>query len=299
MKRRPSTLTMAEKCGMAAHLAEKFPETSDPAERGSGVHLEIAIGKPQSPEAKAAWAWLSRRHPGADVQHERRVQLADPETGEVLTEGTADVVVHIDDVAVVYDWKTGMRDNVAPAGSNLQLLTYGVAVALADGANAFRVAAVFLDGDSEPHVDESPLFTQAEWWPLLESIKAAASKPVEAKPGEHCRDCYQRRVCPSYQERTKLALTLVAKPNDIALTDATAAEMILRVKQVREAADLAEEMVRAHVSGGGRVEAAGKVYLPTNCNGRETADVAALKRDGLEKYVKRGNGYQTWKWVRA
>jgi hypothetical protein len=60
---RPSALQMAEHCGLASKLAEAYPETSSAADRGAGIHAEIARAimggvAPTSPEARAAVAWL-------------------------------------------------------------------------------------------------------------------------------------------------------------------------------------------------------------------------------------------------
>ncbi len=94
---RPSALQLAEKCGLASRLAEQHPEASPAADRGTAIHREIAralLGReaPTTPEAKAAVAWARERLNVSAV--EAPVCLRDPETDEVITEGTADLVCH-------------------------------------------------------------------------------------------------------------------------------------------------------------------------------------------------------------
>jgi hypothetical protein len=292
---RPSALQLAEKCGLASRLAEQFPEASPAADRGTAIHEEIASGRPQSLEAIVAVLWLGKL-PG-DVSHDVRVTLADPETGDVITRGTADLVASHGDDLLVVDWKTGRPEFVAPAAENLQLHAYGLAVALDCGLEAYRVALGFLDGD-QLTLDEAPPVKGAEMWTMFNRIKAAAARPPVASPGEHCARCWSRVHCHAWRDRVTTALALL--PGEaVALTDETATALALRLADVKKAAEVAEEMVKAHVRGGGRVEHDGKIYAPSMVAGRKTADVKALEAAGLGQYVKQGAGYETWKWRRA
>ncbi len=177
------------------------------------------------------------------------------------------------DIVVVVDWKTGRRENVPPVDENLQLLAYGLAAGLASDAKGFRCIIAFLDGD-RVDADESRIYHQADWWPLLERVKAAASRPAVATPGAHCGGCYQRAHCSSWTARASTALALIER-RELELTPETAAQLLLRVQAVREAADFAEEMARSFVRNGGRIEADGKAYAPQMVNGRRTGPTLA------------------------
>ena len=76
--------------------------------------------------------------------------------------------------------------------------------------------------------------------------------------------------------------------------------MILRVQAIREAADMAEELVRAHVRGGGTVEADGKVYAPSMVAGRRSGPtVKELEAEGLAHLIRDGKPSERWGWRRA
>lgn len=302
---RPSALQIAEKCGLAPKLAADFPETSAAADRGTGIHGEIHAalgpnggGEPESPEARAAVKWATRF---PDYATEKLVTLYDPESGEPITAGTLDFIgMEPDNIAIV-DWKTGRPENVTPVDDNLQLLAYGLAEAIETNAPGFRCVIVFLDGDRLT-TDESRLYKADEWWPLLDRVRAAASRAPVASPGPHCAGCWQRRVCPSYRERTALALTLLPSPGptDLALTDQQATDLVLRAKAVREACDLAEELAKAHVQNGGRVEADGRRWGPHTVAGRRSGpSVKDLEAQGLGHLVKPGAPSTRWEWRKA
>lgn len=299
---RPSLLQIAERCGLAPKLAADFPEASPAADRGSAIHAEIAralLGgtPPESREGLAACGWASKLDiAGVEVP----VRLLDPETADVITEGTADIVAQEPEVLTVVDWKTGRPENVAPADDNLQLLAYGLAAGLQADAPGFRVIAAFLDGDKVT-TDESRFYPAGTWWPLLERVKAAATRPPVATPGAHCGLCYQRAVCPSYRERAQTALALLPKNGaELALNDHTAAELMVRVKAVRDACDLAEEMAKAHVKSGGTVQADGMTWGPRMVAGRRSGpSVKELESTGLGHLVKQGAPSERWEWRRG
>jgi len=300
-------LNIARHCGLAPKLAEQYPEASPAADRGTEIHRAIAAGlsaceMPADPDAKAAVQWiLGRAEAGAQVIGvERPVALADPETGDEITAGTVDVAVRVGEIVECIDWKTGRPENVPSPSENLQLAAYGLALALAEGASAYRATLVFLR-DGQVEAVPGPVVEGEAMWAALAEVKAAASKPPVATPGAHCGGCYQRAVCPSWRERATTALSLLPKAGaDMALTDEKAADLIVRVQAVREACDLAEEMVRAHVKAGGRVEAGGKVYGPQMVNGRRSGPtVKELEAQGLGHLVREGKPYERWGWSRA
>lgn len=305
---RPSALAVAEKCAYSADLAERFPETSEAAERGSSVDGQnsdtLKRGVPATDkDAKACLAALAALELPGQVLVQEKVALVDPETGAVLTEGTPDVqVVGVDAVATV-DWKKREQyfaGYLAEPDDNLQLHAYSIARGLERGARSYQNFLV-LFGDGEAEVLRSRVYHQSEWWPFIERIRAIQDKERIPAPGPHCQNCWQRWLCGSYRERAKLALTLLPQTTELgaALTDEQAAELVQRAEQVKAAAGLALDMVKAHLRAGGKVEAGGKRYVATVMPGRRTADVDALERDGLVQYLRKGAGFERWTWRKA
>lgn len=297
---RPSLLSRAERCGLVPVLSAKYPECGPAADRGTAIHADIAAhgsrgeyAGGETPEANAALAWVQSNLVGR-LDFERPVSLVDTDTMDTITEGTPDLIAgpDTDGTIACIDWKTGQPDNVPEPDDNLQLLAYGLAVC--DG-RPFRVCLVFLDGD-RADARWSRIFDPSDHPALLARVKAAASREPVASPGDHCQHCYQRHYCEAWQARTRTALALLPETGAIAVTDETAGQLIQRAKAVREAADLAEALVKAHVAGGGRCVVDGKEYAPTTCKGRESADVKALRADGMAKYLKVGAPYETWRW---
>jgi hypothetical protein len=94
------------------------------------------------------------------------------------------------------------------------------------------------------------------------------------------------------------------EPKDIAIpaleiTNETAGPLALRIRAIKKACELADEQIKAFARNGGHVAANGKEYVAGSCDGRETADVSALKADGLTKYIRQGNPYETWRWRKS
>jgi len=294
---------------LASRLAEQYPEVSPAAERGTLIHAEIAAGLGAGgilnyPESRAANDWATKQLTAAAMlgpvvdSVEVKAELKDPDTDEVITSGTADFVIEVPGQPLrIFDWKTGRRENVAPAADNLQLIAYGLALALERGADAFQVGAVFLDGDRVT-VDEGPVVPQSEWWPWLARIKAAASKEASATVGPHCGGCYQRAVCGSYRERATTALALLPTTTTaLALTDETAAELVQRVAAIQEACDTAMIVAKAHVESGGRVVAGGKEWRGYEVAGRRSGpSLGDLEAAGLGHMIKAGRPSQRWEW---
>jgi hypothetical protein len=297
---RPSLLNRAEVCGLVPLLAEQCPETSEAAAFGRAVHAEIVAayqaGRSATiPEAQAALDFIEATFRDCRLSLEQKVQLLNG-WGETVTEGTPDLVALLDDgTRVTIDWKTGRPDNVPAPDDNLQLMAYGLAVSR--GA-AFKTALVFLSGDRYEARWSEVYRPQDHPAVYARVLKAASAKP-EANPGDHCGACYQRLFCPSWQSRLQTALAVIDKTGDLTVDDKVASALIQRVYAVREAAELAENLVKAHVRGGGACIVDGETYRPSMQPGRETADLKAMKADGLDKYVKRGADFEKWRWTKV
>lgn len=298
--RRPSSLNVP--CAESAALGEKYPTTSDAALNGTTTHVGIHEGKPVTPEARTALEYIAKRNV---IGQERKVKLVDPESGEVLTEGTADVLFddpdeHGDPLLEVGDFKTSRPEFVTPPDENNQLHAYGLAAALEMGRERYTVSLLFLDGE-RIHVAQSRVVEGADFWAMLDRVRKECQRPSGANPGAHCSGCFQRTVCGVYRERAALALTLLPKaPHDLTLNDETATALVLRARAVREACDLAEELAKAHVQAGGKVEADGKSWGPTQVNGRKSGpSVKELESQGLGHLVKQGQPFTKWEWRRS
>jgi len=295
---RPSLLQRAEVCGLVPVLAEKYPETGDAADRGTAIHAEIvrAYAKPSladAPETKAAIDWLRPNALGYEVCFEGKVALLDDL--DTVTEGTPDVVMRSADLAVVIDWKTGRAENVPEPDDNLQLIAYGLAVC--DGG-PFRCVLVFLDG-GKADARWSRVFEPSEHPALLARVKAAATREPVAHPGEWCGSCWQRRYCDAWKARESQAIALIDADRALAVTDENAGQIMARAKAVKEAAEAAEAIVKAHVRNGGRCVVDGKELSLSMCKGRETADTKALKEAGLTQYLRQGADYERATWKKA
>lgn len=309
---RPSSLGLGEKCTHFVDLAEQFPETSENAERGNvvdeQVSAEIASQRQTFATDADAMACADLFHTKIDIVQGRcelstheKLSLFDPDTGDLLTEGTPDVQVYACDAHLVktVDWKKREQyysGYLSDPDENLQLHAYSLAKAFAVGATGYQNIIV-LFGDGKAEAIEGKVFQIHEWNPILDRIRKVQAKPRTPAPGAHCANCWQRWVCGSYRERAKLGLTLLGD-NAVAgpLSDEQAALLVERATAVKQAAELALDLAKAHQRGGGKIVKDGKRYVPTVCQGRETGNVDMLRADGLTKYIKKGASYDRWTW---
>lgn len=298
---------MADKCGYASALAEKYPEVSEAADASKEWHREIAMAicgleDPKSDEAKAAVAWVEANCKGMTLHAERKVQVIDPETLEVITEGTPDLVaVPVPEQPgplLIVDWKKPgqmFAGLVESPDDNLQLIAYGLST-----KRPFRCVLVPLDKHEDGGALWGRVFEPSEHWGLLERVKRAATREQVPQPGQHCSSCYQSLYCHAYQARLRTALALVPPKGDEVLDDARAADLSQMI-------DMAEEWIKAaklvrnnYVRAGGTVIVDGKQLTLPLRDGRESADLSALKAAGLTKYIKVGKPYEhpTWRKVK-
>jgi hypothetical protein len=312
---RPSLLNRSELCGLAPVLSEQHPEEVPAGWHGTDVHTEIARclntdDEPILPQAKAAIDWLHDTYDTrlAVMRIEKQCLLADPVTMDVITEGTPDLVLQFGDgTTVVIDWKTGNPDNVREVDDNLQLIAYGLAVSQ---GGPFQCVLVFLDGL------KATAMHGTTWQPhqhagLLERIKAAAKREPVPSVGDWCPDCYVRHYCPAYQARLSTALAPVSQ-GGVAFVQATeGARWVMQDSDAAKLSDIvaaldgdkgwlaaAKLALKEHVKAGGTVVRNGKKMTLVMAKGRVSADVKSLEADGLTKYLKQGQDYETTKWVK-
>lgn len=306
---RPSSLGLAEKCSHFVDLAEKYPETSEAAERGNVVDEEISAAlSGKAPPSDADAIACTNLFGGeilppnnAAVSLHEKVILYDPDTGETLTEGTPDVQILYGRLVITVDWKKREQyysGYLSDPDDNLQLHSYSLAKAFAAGATSYQnIIVIFGDGKAE--AVEGRVFVIHEWNPILDRIRKVQAKERTPSPGAHCANCWQRWVCGSYRERAKLGLTLLGDGTISGpLSDEQAALLVERATAVKQAAELALDLAKAHQRGGGHIVKDGKQYVPTVCQGRETGNVEMLRADGLTKYIKKGASFDRWGWRR-
>lgn len=295
----PSALPFAEKCGYASLLAEKHPETSAHSERGQMIHAEIARALATHdvatlPEAQSAVEWYMKQFSVADkVAIEESVVLVDDLI--VITKGTPDLVIYNSECVTVVDWKTGRPENVPDPDDSLQLIAYGLAVC---DSLPFRGVYAFLSDDEPAVAHWSRVFTPAEHPALLTCVRAAACRDRVPSPGDHCERCYQRWYCESWKARVNLALTVTAaNANALSTLDAeTATALATRIACAENWLDVAKATFREYIRGGGECIVDGKRARVTEVKGHSTADLAALKRDGLVQYIREGKPYERIVW---
>ena len=273
---RPSLLSRAERCGLVPVLAKDAPESSA-ADAGREKHAELAAWVSGGPRPE--WlpeSWTAKGTP------ERKVQLRDPESGDLVTEGTADLVSVEGETVSVLDWKSGRGFGVPPVDDNLQLHAYALAVALeTPGATHYQIVLAFTDRE---HIQVSRLYHEDEWFSMLDRIKRAATRRPVAVVGPHCDSCFERLRCPAH--------LLPADPvaRDLALvpltsTDVVPVEAVLRLHRAVKALDaLAEkgsEFIKAWIAKNGPIRDGVQELALVEVAGRRSIAVAKVEKAGL------------------
>lgn len=201
----PSALERQEKCPGSFQMCNGFTlPDSDDAEEGTRLHAAVVPGAPREglslEDAERVGICdtfvsdLVDTYPDAKVYHEIAMPLVDG--FEVLSEGTADLVVDVEalDLVIVADWKFG-RKPVTAAEDNLQVKTYGTM-----GLQKYRrrTAQVHV---VQPTIRSSSFATfGAELVPAhverVRTIIARAHRPnLELRAGAHCTYCPRLGTC--------------------------------------------------------------------------------------------------------
>jgi hypothetical protein len=228
-----------------------------------------------------------------EIAVEEHVELVDDL--DVLTEGTPYDIVHWQ-TWTVFDWKTGRPENVAEPDDNLQLIAYGLATC---NGGPFQVALVFLDGNSaDGYADGrySRVFQPSEHAALLARIRAVGQREQVPSPGDHCGKCYQRHYCYAYKARLSTALVGCGSPVPATLDASSAAKLSVMLDLADDWCEKAKAVFRDYIRNGGECIVNGKRATMGTCKGRESADVKALKADGMDKYIKQGAPFERISW---
>jgi len=295
---RPSALAMADLCAHSAELAERFPQSSAAAERGTEWHqrLERVIrGQARDPKLEAIVASFPAY---VRIEAEVKVRLVDPDTDDLITEGTSDVVLtHEDGTLTIIDFKTGQHRDYT-----LQLEAYGISLALERKAPAFRWGVAYLDEDE---VRLSEWYRAGDhYWTVLDRVKKAASgdrsRPVV---GAWCHGCFQRKHCSAWllPAAPDALVPYVQKPKELTVDKAIVGLRL--VAALREMADVAE----AHIRDFAReheIREGGQVYAPGPKRGREYVPVSELPSDlraelASRGLIRRSRDSEEWRWRKA
>lgn len=294
-------LAQLEQCGLSAKLAQEHAEASADISGSRLVKIEIARAyhakdQAQVQEAHTALRWLTSE-PGHIVTLGEEVDLSDKDTGEVLVTGRPGAI--LEEPGLVIAWMMGEQFDGVEPDDDIGLIAMGLAKLW---GRPFRVAHVVLNGD-DVFPRRSAEIAPARHPALLERIRAAASRPRIACPGDWCGACRVNVHCDSWRARTSYALTVFKIFNEgtaeLEITNENASELALRIKAVEKAAELASKQLKAFVRNGGRCVVNGKAYTPGQCSGKLSVDVKQLEADGLTQYIKQGAPYETWTWKRT
>jgi hypothetical protein len=304
-------LGQLEKCGLSAQLAQDHAEASDDSSGFRLAKIEIsrafhANDQPIIQEADAALHWLMGE-PGKIVSVGESLDLVDQTTGEVLVSGRPGAVLI--DPCMVVSWRNADAFDESEPEDDLGLVAMGLAASMAAGGQPFRVATLAIRC-RETFPRRSPEFTSDKHPALLARIKAAVGRPRVACTGDWCGACKQSVYCPAWLARAKTALQVFDQETTTAVVDADGVPQLditnensgalsVRLKMLEKAIDLAKDQLKSHVRRGGRVVVEGKEYVPGIRDGRTTADVEALKADGLTKYLKTGQPFEAFAWKKA
>lgn len=303
---RPSSLQIAQYCGLAPRLAEQYPESSEAAEHGDEIHRQIASALtsgtvPFDPGARAAVEWARNEHPHGIIGVETRVRLDDPESGDLITEGTPDFVATVDfsgETGIhVVDWKTGRPEFVVQAHDNLQLHAYALAICLAQGYSQYVVQIGHVV-DGRFWLSHSDHISGPEMWTMLDRIKAAASRDAEAVVGPHCQRCYQQKHCPAFllpAYEGETALAPVTQPGGI--TRENAPRLLQAVEAMETALEVAKERLKGYAREHGPIVSGDSQWGPIMVNGRRSgATVKELEAAGLAHLIKPGRPIERFEW---
>lgn len=294
-------ISQLERCGLSAQLAEDHREVGDDSSGARVTRQEIGRAwatkdQARDPVAHTALQWLM-----ATAAIARNVygvgedlDLVDAD-GVVLVSGRPGAIIEqMDGEMLVVFWSIGDRFDAPEPEDDLGHLAMGLAV---DVGKGFRVADVYLR-DGEAICRRSNLFAPEGHAALLDRIRQAVNRPRVACPGDWCGGCRQAPYCEAWTARAKVGLSVVMG-DQLDITNENAGELAARIKMVETAVELAKDQLKAAVRKGIRCVVDGKEYYSRSCDGRETADVKALKADGLTKYIKVGNPYETFGWRKA
>lgn len=218
----PSRLEQCRICPGSYLMQKGIPETeTEYAREGKLLHNAVATGNlhglndEQKRMVEECNNFLEKfLVPGAEVYTEKTVCIRDPESCEIITFGTEDIIIKKDDCLTMIDWKFGYTP-VSNVRENIQMASYA-----AGGMQLFRVPHsdnwVF---QPRIHHKSHHVFTneRAIISNIRNIIRRAQSDTMTLKATEEsCRYCRARLNCPAFRVKFQ---RLTASRGDYDLTD--------------------------------------------------------------------------------
>lgn len=319
---RSSRLNVAEHCGFAGAFVDR--RTTLPALFGDAFHAAIAARqRPYVTDFRlareVAMAQLSaeERDEVSELVEQLAGQWTPPEDAcfeqpigldrngrfvpygspEAIIAGTADscwVAPDEDGAPCVFvlDFKSGARAsfNVPAPGNNLQVASYGFALADWLGASKMRLG-IYLARDDKWLWDTVDLDSEAGT-ALWARVKAAACRdPSEMVVSADCADCYVRLSCPAHMlpacdlPTRDLALSPLREGFELVAPERLLG-LLLACDAMKAAAEAGRDWAKAYVREHGPIVIDGKQWGPIVVKGREGTSVKLLKEAGLYDRAK-------------
>ena len=277
----PSKLEQLRICPGSYVMQQGLPETpSAISAEGTLLHNAVATGdftglNDEQIEVvqQCIDFYKSFMKEGSQVLFEQAVEIKNPETGEVLTQGIVDCIVIVEpDVIVVIDWKFGYNP-VSNVERNIQLASYSAGV-----MQLFNVSAV--DAwvfQPRIHKKSHHLFTNED--AICANIKVIINKTSVSSEGsihlfaceEACRYCKARLNCPAFRVKFQ---KLTASNGDYDLNHIPTLEKLYEAsKGVKSFLSEIENAVKRVIEEKGRC---GKYTFELSKGSREVKDLNAL-----------------------
>lgn len=199
----PSSLDRLKACPGSWFMQQGMPrEESEEADEGTMLHDRVATGNISGLTAEQeelvrycldrldeiAWG-------NSQIIHERELDIRGS-NGEILTTGTADVVViHEDGTVEIIDWKFG-RTPVKEVNRNFQLAAYALGAMQAYGVS-----------ECYAHIIQPRIHAESEYcfkkpaniqYNIEQIIERAKSDTIILEAGDQCKYCLAKSKCPAF-----------------------------------------------------------------------------------------------------
>ncbi len=321
---RMSALPVAQYCGQAAALSEKYG-----AGRAAAMSSFFHAVQAKSPNVNALAAKLTPEeleevgqwHPietielydgeivldYASADKELEVMLDDQGEHTYVAE-KAITIGHLDcawqrhyrnlNVVFVQDIKRSEWTVTDP--HSLQILAYGWAYAKKLGADAF-VPGIWAAVEGKHIWGDWFDMNDLDSLDLWDRIRHAALNTDQAATGPHCRNCWARLHCPEFLFPVHDRMNAMAAfAEGVEPTREQVADAYLAAQAMKDISDALKERVKEWSRRCGEVVAAdGRRLVMSERQGRETVSVASLRKEAPEladKLVKRGEPFVVPMW---
>lgn len=263
-KARPSGMKTAELCALSPWLSHRHQFIKAEMGVGSDVDGEVTTALrggpyPKSLAAMEIYEWVHRTFPTAvKLDPQRFCKLVDQEMGDLLTEGTTDLLVAVGGELHVADWKKKgqlFAGYIEHPDDHPQQLAYGLGAALELDAAAFTVHHVFFNGPDDDNIEvrSSKRYAAEDFPALLARFRAMPDVDLDgpeppATEGDHCNTCWQQRWCSARMlPPATTALEPFTKPGE--LTHDRLPEAIAVLEKFDAATKLLSKKAWAQVEG--------------------------------------------------